>query len=54
MRIVRILENIIKFIIMIGVVVFMILAVKKNDWTQGIFWLLTLICLTTNITKSIK
>lgn len=35
------LEKILKLIIIIGVVICIILAVKKSDWSQAIFWLLT-------------
>ena len=36
------LKKILKLIIIIGVVICIILAVKKSDWSQAIFWLLTL------------
>ena len=39
-------EKIIRIIIIIGVAICILLAVKKNDWQQATFWLLTLITLT--------
>ena len=35
------LKKILRLIIIIGVVICIILAVKKSDWSQAIFWLLT-------------
>jgi len=37
----NILEKILRLIIIIGVAICIILAVKKSDWSQAIFWLLT-------------
>lgn len=42
----KLVEKIIRIIILVGVALCMILAVKDKDWTQGIFWLLTFITLT--------
>ena len=39
-------EKIIRIIVIIGVAICIIFAVKKSDWQQATFWLLTLITLT--------
>lgn len=43
----KLLDKIVRVVILIGVAVYMLLAIKENDWTQGIFWLLTLFLLWT-------
>ena len=41
----RLADKIVRVIILIGVAIYMLLAIKGNDWTQGIFWLLTIFLL---------
>jgi len=41
-----IIEKIVRILVIVGVAICMILAVKNKDWTQGIFWLLTILTLT--------
>ena len=43
----KLLDNFVRVIVFIGIVVFMLLAVKDDDWTQGIFWLLMIFLLRT-------
>lgn len=43
----KLLDKIVRVVILIGVAVFMLLAIKENDWTQGIFWLLMIFLLRT-------
>lgn len=40
------IEKIIRIVIIVGIAIYLILAIKDNDWTQGIFWLLTILSLT--------
>lgn len=50
----KLVEKIIRIIILVGVAVYMLLAIKENDWTQGIFWLLTIFLLETLPSISFK
>lgn len=43
----KLLDKIVKVIVFISIAVFMLLAIKEDDWTQGIFWLLTIFLLET-------
>ena len=40
-----IILNIIKLIVLIAAIVVMLLAVRKGDWTQAIFWLMMVFAL---------
>ena len=50
----KLLDKIVRVVILIGVAVFMLLAVKDDDWTQGIFWLLMIFLLRTQQPISFK
>lgn len=50
----KLLDNFVRAIVFIGVAVFMLLAVKDDDWTQGIFWLLMIFLLRTQQPISFK
>ena len=43
----KLLDKIVKVIVFISIAVFMLLAIKEDDWTQGIFWLLNILLLET-------
>ena len=43
----KLLDKIVKVIVFISIAVFMLLAIKEDDWTQGIFWLLMIFLLMT-------
>ena len=43
----KLLDKIVRVVILIGVAVFMLLAIKEDDWAQGIFWLLMIFLLRT-------
>ena len=50
----KLLDKIVRVVILIGVAVFMLLAIKENDWTQGIFWVLMIFLLRTQQPISFK
>lgn len=43
----KLLDKIVRVVILISLAVFMLLAIKEDDWTQGIFWLLMIFLLRT-------
>ena len=43
----KLLDKIVRVVILIGVIVYMLLAIKDDNWTQGIFWLLMIFLLET-------
>lgn len=43
----KLIDNFVRVIVFIGIAIFMLLAVKDDDWTQGIFWLLMIFLLMT-------
>ena len=50
----KLIDNFVRVIVFIGIAVFMLLAVKDDDWTQGIFWLLMIFLLRTQQPISFK
>lgn len=50
----KLLDSIVRAIVFIGIAVFMLVAVKNDDWTQSIFWLLMIFLLRTQQPISFK